>query len=57
MLDIKKVDNPAEKAILAEFDRRRKARTLTLPTDDIKVKLILRKQNQPICNIFHFTFN
>uniref|UniRef100_A0AC35G0P0 Pre-mRNA processing factor 4 (PRP4)-like domain-containing protein n=1 Tax=Panagrolaimus sp. PS1159 TaxID=55785 RepID=A0AC35G0P0_9BILA len=49
MIDIKKVDNPAEKAILAEFDRRRKARTLTLPTDDVQVKLMLRKLNEPIC--------
>uniref|UniRef100_A0AC34GR54 Pre-mRNA processing factor 4 (PRP4)-like domain-containing protein n=1 Tax=Panagrolaimus sp. ES5 TaxID=591445 RepID=A0AC34GR54_9BILA len=49
MIDIKKVDNPAEKAILAEFDRRRKARTLTLPTDDVKVKLMLRNLNEAIC--------
>uniref|UniRef100_A0AC35FZ39 Pre-mRNA processing factor 4 (PRP4)-like domain-containing protein n=1 Tax=Panagrolaimus sp. PS1159 TaxID=55785 RepID=A0AC35FZ39_9BILA len=49
MIDIKKVDNPAEKAILAEFDRQRKARTLTLPTDDFQLKFMLRKLNKPIC--------
>ncbi|CAI4227549.1 unnamed protein product [Auanema sp. JU1783] len=35
--------------VLAEFERRRKARTLTLPTDDVQVKLRLRRLNQPIC--------
>ncbi|KAJ1362735.1 hypothetical protein KIN20_022398 [Parelaphostrongylus tenuis] len=35
--------------LLAEFERRRRARTLTLPTDDVQVKLKLRKLNQPIC--------
>lgn len=49
--DLKKIDNPQEKAMLAEFDRRRKARTLPLPTDDIQVKLMLRRLNKPICEL------
>ena len=47
--DLKKIENPQEREILAEFDRRRRARTLTLPTDDIQVKLMLRRLNKPIC--------
>ncbi|KAI1723267.1 WD domain, g-beta repeat domain-containing protein [Ditylenchus destructor] len=47
--DLKKIDNPQEKEVLAEFDRRRKARNLTLPTDDVQVKLMLRRCNEPIC--------
>ncbi|GMT00380.1 hypothetical protein PENTCL1PPCAC_22554, partial [Pristionchus entomophagus] len=47
------MDMPAHsehnKQMLAEFDRRRRARTLTLPTDDVQVKLKLRMLNQPIC--------
>lgn len=41
--------NQEEKELLAEFDRRRKARTLMVPTDDDKVKLLLRRCNKPIC--------
>lgn len=36
------MDEPIEsehnKAMLAEFERRRRARTLTLPTDDVQVR-------------------
>ncbi|KAL7072417.1 hypothetical protein ACQ4LE_008521 [Meloidogyne hapla] len=49
IVDLSAIDNPIQKEILADFDRRRKARSLTLPTDDIKVKLMLRKCNEPIC--------
>lgn len=52
-IDIKKIDNPHEKDVLAEFDRRRKARNLTLPTDDVQVKLMLRRCSEPICNFFN----
>lgn len=45
------IDNPQEKEVLAEFDRRRKARNLTLPTDDVQVKLMLRRCNEPICTL------
>lgn len=38
-----------EREVMAEFERRRRARTLTLPTDDGHVKLLLRKLNEPIC--------
>lgn len=51
-IDIQKIENPHEKEVLAEFDRRRKARNLTLPTDDVQVKLMLRRCNEPICNYF-----
>uniref|UniRef100_A0A914C989 Pre-mRNA processing factor 4 (PRP4)-like domain-containing protein n=1 Tax=Acrobeloides nanus TaxID=290746 RepID=A0A914C989_9BILA len=47
--DMKSIDNPHEKAVLAEFDRRRFAKKLNLPTDDIQVKLKLRRCNAPIC--------
>ncbi|EFP12342.1 CRE-PRP-4 protein [Caenorhabditis remanei] len=42
-------DSRHDAEMLAEFDRRRRARTLTLPTDDVQVKLKLRALNQPIC--------
>ncbi|VDN01882.1 unnamed protein product [Thelazia callipaeda] len=48
-LDLDAVDNPMEWEVMAEFERRRRARTLTLPTDDGHVKLLLRKLNKPIC--------
>lgn len=54
LVDLTKVENPHEKEVLAEFDRRRKARNLTLPTDDVQVKLMLRRCDQPICNSFFF---
>ncbi|KAM3720648.1 U4/U6 small nuclear ribonucleoprotein Prp4 [Dirofilaria immitis] len=47
--DLETVENPMEKEVMAEFERRRRARTLTLPTDDGHVKLLLRKLNEPIC--------
>ncbi|KAI6241185.1 SFM domain-containing protein [Aphelenchoides fujianensis] len=47
--DYRKIDNPQEKEMLAEFDRRRRARTLMIPTDDIQVKIMLRRCNEPIC--------
>ncbi|KHJ78800.1 pre-mRNA processing factor 4 like protein, partial [Oesophagostomum dentatum] len=43
------LESQHEAELLAEFERRRRARTLTLPTDDVQVKLKLRKLNQPIC--------
>lgn len=42
-----------EQALLAEFERKRKAKSLTLPSDDIQVKFILRHCNQPICEFFY----
>ncbi|KAH7728391.1 CRE-PRP-4 protein [Aphelenchoides avenae] len=48
-MDMSTIANPHEKEALAEFDRRRKARHLTLPTDDVQVKLMLRRCNEPIC--------
>ncbi|KAI6182617.1 SFM domain-containing protein [Aphelenchoides bicaudatus] len=48
-LDMKSISNPHEKELLAEFDRRKKARTLMIPTDDNQVKLMLRRCNEPIC--------
>lgn len=56
LIDFSKVDNPHEKEVLAEFDRRRKARNLTLPTDDVQVKLMLRRCNEPICKYNDFLF-
>ncbi|CAJ0574095.1 unnamed protein product, partial [Mesorhabditis spiculigera] len=41
--------NNAEKQVLAEFERRKRARQLTLPTDDWQLKMKLRMLNQPIC--------
>uniref|UniRef100_A0A915BQY1 Pre-mRNA processing factor 4 (PRP4)-like domain-containing protein n=2 Tax=Parascaris univalens TaxID=6257 RepID=A0A915BQY1_PARUN len=48
-MDLDSIDNPMEREVMAEFERRRRARTLTLPTDDGHVKLLLRKLNEPIC--------
>ncbi|CAD5235364.1 unnamed protein product [Bursaphelenchus xylophilus] len=47
--DLSKMDNPEETELLAEFDRRRKARNLMVPTDDERVKYLLRKISEPIC--------
>lgn len=54
--DLSTVDNPEEKELLAEFDRRRKARTLMIPTDDDLVKMLLRRVGLPICKCFCFCF-
>lgn len=35
--------------MMAEFERRKRARTMTLPTDDIEVRMMLRQLDQPIC--------
>ncbi|VDM51037.1 unnamed protein product [Toxocara canis] len=48
-MELDEIDNPMEREVMAEFERRRRARTLTLPTDDGHVKLLLRKLNEPIC--------
>ncbi|CAD6184479.1 unnamed protein product [Caenorhabditis auriculariae] len=48
-MEVDPVDSRHDTEMLAEFERRRRARTLTLPTDDIQVKLKLRALNQPIC--------
>lgn len=36
-------------AVLAEFDRRRRARHIAVPTDDVEVKVKLRQLGEPIC--------
>ncbi|XP_065184786.1 U4/U6 small nuclear ribonucleoprotein Prp4-like [Sycon ciliatum] len=36
-------------AMVAEFERRRKARLVTVPTDDAEVKARLRSMGEPIC--------
>ena len=43
------VSNPQRDQILADFERRKRARALTLPTDELEVKLLLRTLGQPIC--------
>ncbi|EPB70226.1 RNA polymerase Rpb3/Rpb11 dimerization domain protein [Ancylostoma ceylanicum] len=48
-MEVDPIESQHEAELLAEFERRRRARTLTLPTDDVQVKLKLRKLNQPIC--------
>jgi U4/U6 small nuclear ribonucleoprotein PRP4 len=35
--------------MMAEFERRRRSRTMTLPTDDAEVRAMLRQLDQPIC--------
>lgn len=35
--------------LLAEFERRRRARQIHVSTDDTEVKLNLRQLNEPIC--------
>ncbi|TKR63309.1 hypothetical protein L596_027154 [Steinernema carpocapsae] len=49
MVDYANLENPGERTVLREFDRRKRARNLTLPTDDYQVKMLLRKCNEPIC--------
>jgi hypothetical protein len=48
LLDCKMADQ-------AEFDRRRRARTLMVPTDDLQVKSMLRRCNEPICKFLGFS--
>ncbi|PIO63323.1 WD domain, G-beta repeat protein [Teladorsagia circumcincta] len=48
-MEVDPIESQHEAELLAEFERRRRARTLMLPTDDVQVKLKLRKLNQPIC--------
>jgi U4/U6 small nuclear ribonucleoprotein PRP4 len=48
-LALDKVANPGKEAAMAEFERRRRARALTLPTDELEVKLLLRQLGEPIC--------
>jgi U4/U6 small nuclear ribonucleoprotein PRP4 len=38
-----------QKQLLQEFERKRKAREIAVPTDDAKVKSILRQLGHPIC--------
>ena len=40
------VSNPQRDQMMAEFDRRRRARTLTLPTDDSKVSSGFRSKTK-----------
>uniref|UniRef100_A0A5S6QY22 1-acyl-sn-glycerol-3-phosphate acyltransferase n=1 Tax=Trichuris muris TaxID=70415 RepID=A0A5S6QY22_TRIMR len=47
--DMEKVKDPNRDAILAEFERRKRARHMTLPTDDYEVKALLRQLGHPIC--------
>uniref|UniRef100_A0A1I7YU81 WD_REPEATS_REGION domain-containing protein n=1 Tax=Steinernema glaseri TaxID=37863 RepID=A0A1I7YU81_9BILA len=47
-LDYSNLENPHEKSVMREFDRRKRARNLILPTDVFQVKMLLRKINQPI---------
>ncbi|CAB3407134.1 unnamed protein product [Caenorhabditis bovis] len=48
-MEVDPIDSKTDSEMLAEFERRKRARTLTLPTDDVQVKLKLRALNQPIC--------
>lgn len=47
--ELDKIVDPAKVAAEAEFERRKRARQLTLPTDDGEVKALLRSLDQPIC--------
>ncbi|KAK0429012.1 hypothetical protein QR680_011135 [Steinernema hermaphroditum] len=47
-LDYSTLENPHEKAVMREFDRRKRARNLILPTDVYQVKMLLRKISHPI---------
>ncbi|KAL7644115.1 UNVERIFIED_CONTAM: hypothetical protein RMT77_004938 [Armadillidium vulgare] len=38
-----------KKKMLEEFERKRRARMITVPTDDIEVQQILRQRGEPIC--------
>ncbi|CAJ0944074.1 unnamed protein product, partial [Mesorhabditis belari] len=48
-MDVDSVTSEHDKTVLAEFERRKRARQLTLPTDDRQLKMKLRMLNQPIC--------
>ncbi|KFD55896.1 hypothetical protein M513_03335, partial [Trichuris suis] len=47
--EMEKAKDPNRDAILAEFERRKRARHMTLPTDDYEVKALLRQLGHPIC--------
>lgn len=43
------VDNDDRREILAELERRKKARAINVTIDDDQIKNQLRSLNQPIC--------
>lgn len=47
--DLEEHVSERRKELLAEFERRRKARQITVSTDDSEVKAQLRKYGEPIC--------
>ncbi|XP_071490179.1 U4/U6 small nuclear ribonucleoprotein Prp4-like [Diadema antillarum] len=47
--DLEEHISERRKELLAEFERRRKARQITVSTDDSEVKAQLRKYGEPIC--------
>lgn len=48
-IEMDKFVDPHKEAILAEFERRKRAKSLTIPTDDNEVKTMLRMLDEPIC--------
>uniref|UniRef100_A0A915J9B0 Pre-mRNA processing factor 4 (PRP4)-like domain-containing protein n=1 Tax=Romanomermis culicivorax TaxID=13658 RepID=A0A915J9B0_ROMCU len=48
-MELEKFRDPHKESVLAEFERRKRARQMTLPTDDGEIKLMLRQLDQPIC--------
>src|SRR6185369_1108692 len=48
-MELDKVVDPQKEAVLAEFERRKRARQMAIPTDELEVKLMLRQLGHPIC--------
>ncbi len=48
-MQLDKIVDPHKESVMAEFERRKRARQLTLPTDNHEVKMMLRLLEQPIC--------
>ena len=49
LVDSDQLQDRNQAELLAEFERRRRARQIHVSTDDSEVKLNLRKLNEPIC--------
>lgn len=47
-MELDRVKNPGKDAMVAEFERRKRARGIPLPTDETEVKLALRRLGEPI---------
>ena len=53
--DLDQLPDSNQSELLAEFERRRRARQIHVSTDDTEVKLNLRQLSEPICKLLLYT--